>query len=129
MSDNRNSSSRSGKSLPSGKLYHKLVLLAVCAVIETGIYAAVIKLEFTAGYIAIYVFTAALAVLTFLFSGAGMSEIPTESELRDSWSSEKKRKFINALTKGKRISSYLMIALLPLLFIVGFDFVKVVFFS
>ena len=129
LSDNRNRNSRPGGIFSGGKIYHKLLLLAAVSIIETGIYAAVVKLEYMPGYIAIYILTAVLAVLTFLFSGAGRRDIPTRSELRDDWSDEKKDSFIKMLTRWKRISSVLSIFLLPLLFIVGFDFVKVAFFS
>ncbi len=117
---------RSGAVLPSGTC--KIGILSASAVAEIALYLISIKLEIALLYVLLYVFTALLAVSAFALSGAGAKEIPKKSDLRDDLDDKFKDRLIAFLTKGREISKILMLILLPLLFILGFDIVKVMFF-
>lgn len=114
-------------SLPKGGA--KLLFLGAAAITELAIYIAILKTYFIIGYVALYVLAGVLAVLVFLFSGGGIKTIPSENDLRDDWSADKKKRFIAFLRRGKKINKVLTTILIPLIFILGFDIVKVLFFS
>lgn len=122
MSDNK----RKGLS-PEG--IRKIAMIAATAIIEVAAYTAIINTEFYSGYVAMYIIAGLLFVGIFISSGAGLFKNPKKEDLRASWSDKKKEKFLAFLIKGKTVSYYLKIILLPLLFIIGYDIVKLVFFS
>lgn len=119
---------RSGAKLPSGASKSKILLLFLFTLVEITLYTFSLSIESDLLYVSLYVICALLFVMTFALSGAGTKRIPTKNELRSDWSDKQKDAYIGFLTKGRRISKVLMLALLPLVFILGYDILKLVFF-
>ena len=97
-------------------------------VLELFLYMLSLKLESISLYVSLYIVCALLVIIAFALSGGGLKKIPEKRELNDSLDDEAKEKLIAFLVRGKKINNYLMLAILPLVFILGFDIIKVMFF-
>ena len=125
MSDKRKNI-RSGAKLPSGA--YKFAIFSLFMVLELFLYMLSLKLESISLYVSLYIICALLVIIAFALSGGGLKKIPEKRELNDSLDDEAKEKLIAFLVRGKKINNYLMLAILPLVFILGFDIIKVMFF-
>ena len=104
-------------------LAKKLMFTALWFVVVLAAYIFILKYESMTGYILLYVLTAVLLVACIVLNGGFNKDIPTPDDLRDSWSAEKKERFIKALVKGKELAGRLMYLLLPMLITVMIDLV------
>ncbi len=108
---------------PSKQAVSTLIKLVVSFVVVIGVYILIIKYQSMVGMVAFYIATGVLLVACVILNGGLNKDIPSPEMLRDSWSYEKKQKFIKAMVKGKKLAKDLIIVLLPMLTAVMIDII------
>lgn len=73
--------------------------------------------------------TTVLGVVYIILNKGISNDIPTKEMLRDDWSDEKKEKYIEELTKGKKKARKLLFFIAPLVFTLLIDMLMLLFFA
>ncbi len=103
------------------QLAKKLCITCISFIAVFAYYILMLKTQNIIGVGILYTLTGVTLIATVVFNGGFNKDIPTPEQLRDSWSAEKKERFIKMLVKGKAIAKNMMFVLFPLLVVVMID--------
>ncbi len=106
---------------PSKQATGTLIKLVISFIVVIGVYILIIRAQSMIGMTVFYSLTGLLLIACVILNGGLNKDIPTPEMLRDSWSEQKKQKFIAAIVKGKKLAKSIIILLLPMLVVVMID--------
>lgn len=116
---------RAGVKIPA----KKMLGVFISFVLVFAVFILIIKLEWMPGVYIFYTATGLLLIAVFVLNGGFSKDIPDKTQLRDSWSDQKKENFINTLKTGKKWAKRLMYPLLPMLIAVMIDIIYLFWFA